>query len=121
MASIVFCEIRFVKDVAQKPSDKVILQKDGTKYTLELKDVDLKQAGIVTVKATNEAGTLSASAKLTVNQLLDVDIALEPEAAQEAPIVAEAQPEAQKEAPGMFWIDFLINKYLLVGLYFNIV
>jgi hypothetical protein len=34
-----------VKDVVQKASEKVVLRVDGNKYTLELKDVDVKQAG----------------------------------------------------------------------------
>ena len=60
-----------------EPSDKIVLQKDANRYTFELKDVDLKQAGPITVKATNEVGTLSASAKLIVNELPQVDIELE--------------------------------------------
>ncbi len=87
--------------MVQKPSDKVVLQKDGNKYTLELKDVDLKQAGPVSVKATNEAGTLNASAKLIVNQLPEVDVELAPEEeAQEAAVLAESQPEAQQQVAG---------------------
>jgi hypothetical protein len=48
----------------------------------------------VSVKATNDAGTLSASAKLIVNTLPEADLSLEPvELAQAASVLQKPAPE----------------------------
>jgi hypothetical protein len=49
-----------------EPSDSIIYTKDGNKYSLTLKTVQLKATGTYNVKATNPMGTQSASAKLKV-------------------------------------------------------
>ena len=48
-------------------SERIIMQKDGDKYTLQIKKAVIKEAGLYSVKATNDQGTLSADAKLKVN------------------------------------------------------
>ena len=48
-------------------SERIIMEREGTKYTLTIKAAELKEAGQYTIKATNDQGSLSANAKLVVN------------------------------------------------------
>ena len=57
---------RFRGATKLEPSDRVLLEKDGNDYTLVIKGVALKEAGIYTVKAFADLGTESADAMLTV-------------------------------------------------------
>ena len=49
-----------------EPSDKVIITQEDKKATITFKSCEVKQTGPVSVKVTNEAGTATAKAKLTV-------------------------------------------------------
>ena len=44
-----------------------MFESDADKYVVVLRGVLLKEAGVYRVEATNEIGSLTASAKLTVN------------------------------------------------------
>ena len=61
------CQCRFKGDKKLEPSDRILCAQDGDKYTVTIKGVELKEAGTYNVKATNVAGSMSASAKLKVN------------------------------------------------------
>ena len=54
-------------DKKLKPSKRVLYEEDGNKYALVIKETLLKEAGPYTVKASNTAGTQSATAELRVN------------------------------------------------------
>ena len=54
-------------DKVLKPSKRVLCEQDGNRYTLVIKETLLKEAGPYTVKATNVAGTQTATAQLKVN------------------------------------------------------
>ena len=49
-----------------EPSDKVILEQEGTKYKVTFKTCEVKQTGPISIKATSDAGSATAKAKLTV-------------------------------------------------------
>ena len=58
---------RYKGNTKLEPSERILCERDGDKYTLTLKDTVVKQTGQYTVKANNEMGKLEASAKLKVN------------------------------------------------------
>ena len=49
-----------------EPSDKVIYEQEATKHKVTLKTCEVKQTGPISVKVTNEAGSATTKAKLTV-------------------------------------------------------
>ena len=51
-----------------EPSDRILYEEDGENYALVIKDVKKEEAGMVTVTATNDQGTMSASARLKVTR-----------------------------------------------------
>jgi len=57
---------RFCADVPLVASDRVELVKDNDKHTITIKKVVKAEEGIINVKATNEVGQMSASARLKV-------------------------------------------------------
>ena len=57
---------RFKGDAKLAPSDRVLMEKDGTKHSLVVKQVVAKDAGSYSCKATNTAGSAAAAAKLKV-------------------------------------------------------
>ena len=66
---ICWCPCRFRSDVKLEPSERIIY---GTPvdnvYTLAIEKVKNDEAGMYTVKATNEQGQMSASARLRVTR-----------------------------------------------------
>lgn len=57
-------------DVALVASDRVELVKDNEKHTITIKKVLKAEEGIINVKATNEVGQMSSSARLKVTGIL---------------------------------------------------
>ena len=57
---------RFAGDVPLLASDRIELQQDNDKHTLIIKKVFKAEEGTINVHATNEAGQMSASARLKV-------------------------------------------------------
>ena len=58
---------RFQGNTKLVPSARIIYsQKESDIYTLTIKDTKKEEAGMFTVKATNEVGDVSASARLKV-------------------------------------------------------
>ena len=57
---------RFSADVPLVASDRIELVKENEKHTIVIKKVVKAEEGIINVKATNEAGQMSASARLKV-------------------------------------------------------
>jgi len=57
---------RFKGDAKLVPSDRIVMEKEGTQHRLIVKQVVSKDAASYTCKATNVVGTATASAKLTV-------------------------------------------------------
>ena len=49
-----------------EPSDKAVIEQDETRAKVTFKTCEVKQTGPITVKVTNEAGTATVKAKLTV-------------------------------------------------------
>jgi len=47
-------------------SDRVVIEQDDTRALLTFKTCEVKQTGPISVKVTNEAGSATAKAKLTV-------------------------------------------------------
>jgi hypothetical protein len=64
MTSVMY---RLLKDKPLVASDRVVTVKEGQKHTLVIKDTKRDETGNVTVKATNDTGSITGSAKLTVN------------------------------------------------------
>jgi len=62
----IFAGCRFCADVPLVASDRVELVKENDKHTLIIKKVVKAEEGIINVKATNEVGQMSASARLKV-------------------------------------------------------
>jgi len=60
------CVDRFKGEAKLAPSERVLVEKDGTKHSLTIKQVAPKDAGSYSCKATNAVGTAAASAKLNV-------------------------------------------------------
>ena len=56
----------FKGDKKLEPSDRILYEQDGSKYTVTIKEAIIKESGTYNVKATNAAGTMSAAAKLKV-------------------------------------------------------
>ena len=64
------CILRFRSDVKLEPSDRITYGKPvDTVYTLTIDKVKNDEAGMYTVKATNEQGQMSASARLRVTRM----------------------------------------------------
>ena len=64
------CILRFRSDVKLEPSDRITYGKPVDKvYTLTIDKVKNDEAGMYTVKATNEQGQMSASARLRVTRM----------------------------------------------------
>jgi len=61
---------RFLGDVKLEPSERIIYTKEGESYSLNMKEVKKSEEGIIGIKATNEAGQMSASARLRVTGIL---------------------------------------------------
>lgn len=62
-------------DVKLEPSEKMVVETlPENMFRLTLKDVRKTQAGMVTVRAVNEVGDMSASARLRIKGLLYIDI-----------------------------------------------
>ena len=60
-----------------KPSDRIIYGQEDAHYWLIIKKTKADEAGMVNVKATNEMGNMSASARLKVTRkssILAVDV-----------------------------------------------
>jgi len=57
---------RFSADVPLVASDRIELVKENEKHTIVIKKVVKAEEGIINVKATNDAGQMSASARLKV-------------------------------------------------------
>lgn len=55
-------------------SDRVELTKENEKHTIVIKKVLKTEEGIINVKATNEAGQMSSSARLKVTGTINDDI-----------------------------------------------
>ena len=58
---------RLLKDKPLITSDRIITEKEDKKHTLLIKGAKQEETGSVTVKATNDMGSVTGSAKLTVN------------------------------------------------------
>ena len=58
-------------DAKLEPSEKFVYEKDGNVHTLHIKGVKKDEEGMVTVKAINELGDMSASARLRVTGRLN--------------------------------------------------
>jgi hypothetical protein len=48
--------------------ERIVYEEEGEKYTLVVKEVKKEEAGMITVAATNDQGTMSASARLKVTR-----------------------------------------------------
>ena len=57
-------------DKALEQGDKHTYTQEGLKYTLTIKDTLKEEAGMIAVKAKNDSGTMSASARLKVTRKL---------------------------------------------------
>ena len=57
-----------MKDAKLEPSDRVIFEQDGVNYALIMKKVVKPEAGMFSVKAKNELGALSATARLKITR-----------------------------------------------------
>lgn len=57
---------RFRGDELLESSDRVTITKEGEKHTLAISKVLKVEEGVVNVKATNELGQMSASARLRI-------------------------------------------------------
>jgi len=57
---------RFRGDVMLEASDRIALNKEGDKHIVAIKKIQKAEEGVVNVKATNEVGQMSASARLKV-------------------------------------------------------
>ena len=60
---------RFKGDAKFSASDRVLMEKDGAKNSLTVKQVVTKDTGSYSVKATNAVGTATVAAKLNVKGL----------------------------------------------------
>ena len=66
MFNMIYC--RYFGDKKLEPSDKIIMENVENKYTILLKETVPKQQGTYKVKAINEAGEMTAMAKLKVKR-----------------------------------------------------
>ena len=53
-------------DAKLEPSDRIVYEAAGTIYKLTMKGCKPEETGSITIKATNDQGTISGKAKLTV-------------------------------------------------------
>ena len=60
------CVCRFFADVPLVASDRIELVKENEKHTIVIKKVVKAEEGSISVKATNEVGEMSASARLKI-------------------------------------------------------
>lgn len=63
---VAFICSRFKDNVLMRSSENVILSVADRTHTVAIRDAQLHDAGLITVKAANVAGEISASARLTV-------------------------------------------------------
>lgn len=63
----------FKSDEKLIPSDRIIYGNEGEEFTLVIKEVKKDEAGMFSVKATNDQGSMSASARLKVTGKLSFE------------------------------------------------
>lgn len=64
----------FKSDEKLIPSDRITYGNEGEEFILSIKEVKKDEAGMFSVKATNDQGSMSASARLKVTGKLTVKI-----------------------------------------------
>lgn len=62
----IFNICRFIGETKLESSDRIVITKEAEVYSVTVKKVKKIEEGIINIRATNEAGPMSASARLRV-------------------------------------------------------